>query len=179
MASGARSEFESHWSAIARDNAVFIVAPYVDESLSAGNRLMVFDSVGQKRGEYTKRHLVPLAERSPAGKGPLLVVDVDGVRIGTLICQDDNFSDLALAYAVLGAQLLVVPTFEGPPAVAPYHLRNSALRAIESPIALVRSVAQGESAAIAPGGKIIDSFEPDRLGAGVMVTDVPVVEAAR
>jgi hypothetical protein len=38
---------------------------------------------------------------------------------------------------------------------------------------------QGESAAIAPGGKIIDSFEPDRLSAGVMVTDVPVVEAAR
>jgi NAD(P)-dependent dehydrogenase (short-subunit alcohol dehydrogenase family) len=43
------------------------------------------DSVGQKRGESTRRHLVPLAERSPAGKGPLLVVDVDGVRVGTLI----------------------------------------------------------------------------------------------
>jgi apolipoprotein N-acyltransferase len=179
MASGARSEFEGHWSAIARANAIFIVVPYVDEALSESNRLMVFDSVGLKRGEYTKRHLVPLAERSPAGKGPLLMVDVDGVRVGTLICQDDNFSDLARSYAALGAQLLVVPTFEGPPAVAPYHLRNSALRAIENPIALVRAVAQGDSAAIAPGGKIIDSFEPDRHGAGVMVTDVPVVEAAR
>jgi apolipoprotein N-acyltransferase len=179
VASGARSEFEGHWSALAREKAIFIVVPYVDEALSESNRLMVFDSAGQKRGEYTKRHLVPLAERSPPGKGPLLVVDVDGVRVGTLICQDDNFSDLARTYAALGAQLLVVPTFEGPPAVAPYHLQNSALRAIESPIALVRSVAQGESAAIAPGGKIIDYFEPDRLGAGVMVTDVPVVEAAR
>ena len=176
MASGARAEFESHWSAIARKNAIFIVVPYVDQALSESNRLMVFDSTGQKRGEYTKRHLVPLAERSPPGEGPLLVVDVDGVRVGTLICQDDNFSDLARTYAALGAQLLVVPTFEGPAAVAPYHLRNSALRAMENPIALVRSVAQGESAAIAPGGKIIDSFEPDRVGAGVMVTDVPVVD---
>jgi hypothetical protein len=98
---------------------------------------------------------------------------------GRSFFQDDNFSDLARTYAALGAQMLVVPTFEGPPAVAPYHLRNSALRAIENPIALVRSVAQGESSAVAPGGRIIDSFEPDRLGPGVMVTDVPVVEAAR
>jgi apolipoprotein N-acyltransferase len=179
MARGARSEFERHWSAIASQNAIFVVVPYVDEALSESNRLMVFDSAGQKRGEYTKRHLVPRAERSPPGEGPLLVFDVSGVRVGALICQDDNFSDLTRAYVALGAQLLVVPTFEGPAEVAPYHLRNSALRAIEQPIALVRSAAQGESAAIAPGGKIIDSFEPDPHGAGVMVTDVPVVDTTR
>jgi apolipoprotein N-acyltransferase len=175
MAGGARAEFESHYARLAEKYAIFLVVPYLDEASAERNRVLVFDDSGKKRGEYGKRHLVPLAERFSAGTGPLLVFEVHGVRVGTLICQDDNFSDLARAYAALGAQLLVVPTFEGPPAVAPYHLRNSALRAIENPLALVRSTAQGESAAIAPGGRIIDSFDPKPVGAGLLVTDVPVV----
>jgi hypothetical protein len=38
MASGARSEFESHWSAIARENAIFIVVPYVVRAAERGLR---------------------------------------------------------------------------------------------------------------------------------------------
>jgi len=77
-------------------------------------------------------------------------------------CQDDNLRDVARAYARRGVQLLVVPTLEGPPAVAPCHFRNSVLRTIENPMALVRATADGQGAAIAPGRKIVASFDHAR-----------------
>jgi apolipoprotein N-acyltransferase len=126
------------------------------------------------RGEYTKRHLVPLAESFPPGDGAPLIVEIGGVKVGVAICQDDNFRDIARAYARRGAQILVVPTLEGPPAVAPYHLRNSVLRTIENPMALVRATPQGQSAAIAPGGQIVALFDHAQRGIGVLVADVPV-----
>jgi len=171
----ARSAFEAEWSAIALKYRVFLVVPFIDRQVP-GNRLMVFDTDGVKRGEYTKRHLVPLVERFPPGNGDLLIFDVDGVRVGTLICQDDNFVDLARAYSARGVQLLVIPTFEGPAAVAPYHFRNSVLRAIENPVALLRAAAQGQSAAIAPGGEVVASLDHAVFGAGVLTANIPIVE---
>ncbi len=170
-----RSRFEAEWSAIARKNSVFLVVPFLDWQ-ARGNSLLVFDAAGAKLGVYTKRHLVPLAESFPAGSGDLLTFDVDGVRAGTMICQDDNFQDIARAYAARGAQLLVIPTFEGPAAVAPYHFRNSVLRSIENPVALLRAVAQGESAFVAAGGEVIASFDHASRGSGVLVADIPIIE---
>lgn len=168
-----RASFEAEWSAIARKNSVFLVVPFLDWQ-TPGNRLLVFDASGAKLGEYTKRHLIPLTERFPRGDGALLIFEVDGVRVGTMICQDDNFRDIARAYYERGAELLVVPTFEGPAAVAPYHLRNSVLRAIENPVALLRAVAQGQSAVVAPGGRVMFTFDHSLRGAGVLTADIPL-----
>jgi len=170
-----RASFEAEWSAIARKNAVFLVVPFLDWQ-KRGNRLLVFDARGAKLGDYTKRHLVPLAERFPRGDGALLLFEVDGVRVGTMICQDDNFRDIARAYSEHGADLLVVPTFEGPAAVAPYHFRNSMLRTIENPVALLRAAAQGESAVVAPGGRALLTFDHARRGTGVLTADIPIAE---
>jgi len=170
---GARQATEAHWSRLAREGGVWLVIPFRDRD-RPGNRLAVFDPGGQMRGEYTKRHLVPLAESFPPGDGAPLIVEIGGVRVGVAICQDDNFRDIARVYARRGAQILVVPTLEGPPAVAPYHLRNSVLRTIENPMALVRATAQGQSAAIAPGGQIVALFDHAQRGSGVLVADVPV-----
>lgn len=173
-----RASFEDKWSAIARQRSVFLVVPFLD-GRTPGNRLLVFDPRGTKLGEYTKRHLVPLAERFPRGDGRLLVFEVDGVRVGTMICQDDNFRDIARAYSEHGAELLVVPTFEGPAAVAPYHLRNSVLRTIENPVALLRASAQGESAVVAPGGRALLTFNHSLRGTGVLIADIPLAERGR
>jgi apolipoprotein N-acyltransferase len=102
------------------------------------------------------------------------MLDVDGVKVGTLICQDDNFVDIARAYARAGAGLLVVPSFEGPSSVAPYHFENSRLRSIENSVALVRATAQGQSAAFAPGGFLVASRDGMLAGVGVLMTDVPI-----
>jgi apolipoprotein N-acyltransferase len=168
-----RASFEAEWSAIARKNSVFLVVPFLDWQ-KPGNKLLVFDATGAKLGEYTKQHLIPFAERFPRGDGRLLIFEVDGVRVGTMICQDDNFRDIARAYSERGAELLVVPTFEGPAAVAPYHFRNSVLRAIENPVALLRAAAQGESAVIAPGGRALFTFDHALRGTGVLTADIPL-----
>ena len=170
---GGRPAMEAHWSRLAHDNHLWLVIPFRDRD-RAGNRAAVFDSTGLKLGEYAKHHLVPLAESYPPGDGTLLTFTVDGVRIGVAICQDDNFRDVARAYARRGVQLLVVPTLEGPPEVAPYHFRNSVLRTIENPMALVRATAGGQSAVIAPGGEIVASFDHARKGSGLLLAKVPV-----
>jgi apolipoprotein N-acyltransferase len=172
---GARQPTEAYWSRLAREGGIWLVIPFWDQD-RPGNRVAVFDPRGQKRGEYTKHHLVPLAESFPPGDGAPLIFDVDGVSVGVAICQDDNFRDVARLYARRGAQVLVVPTLEGPPAVGPYHLRNSLLRTIENPMALVRATAQGQSAAIAPGGEIVALFDHAQRGAGVLVANVPVAK---
>jgi apolipoprotein N-acyltransferase len=174
---GGRAEMEARWSRWARDRGVWLVIPFLEGRTA--NRVALFDPTGKKRGEYAKHHRVPLAEPFSSGAGSLLVFEVDGVSVGVMICQDDNFRDIARAYARRGVQLVVVPTFEGPPSVAPYHLRNSVLRTIENPIALVRATAQGQSAAIAPGGSIVAVFDHARDGAGVLVADVPIAERGR
>jgi len=170
-----RASFEAEWSKIAVKYAVFLVVPVLDRQ-TPGNRLLVFSAAGAKLGEYTKRNLVPLAEPFPPGNGDLLLFDVEGVRVGTLICHDDNYPDLARAYSARGAELLAIPTFEGPAAVAPYHLRNTTLRAIENPLALVRAAAQGESAVIAPGGAVLVTFDHSSGGTFVVTADAPIVD---
>ncbi len=139
-----------------------------------GNRLAVFGPEGEELGRYTKTHLIPLAEPFPAEGGTLLVFEVDGARVGTMICQDDNFRDLARAYADAGVDILVVPTNEGPPTVAPYHYRNSRLRTLELPVTLVRATVEGTSAVIAAGGEVIAAVEHPIDGTRAVVADAPV-----
>lgn len=169
---GALAQFDARWAALAGALRVHLVVGYRDRD-DPGNRLAVFDPAGALVGRYTKTHLIPLSERYPPGDGALLVFEVDGVRVGAMICQDDNFRDLSRAYARAGAELVVVPTNEGPPAVAPYHYRNARLRPIELPLALVRAAARGTSAIVAPGGTIVAARDHPREGAGVVIGDVP------
>lgn len=164
--------FDEHWSEVAKRHRIHLVVPYADRR-DPGNRLVVFDPDGALVGRYTKTHLIPLSETYPAGEGELLVFEVDGARVGTLICQDDNFRDLVAEYVSKGVDIIVVPTNEGPPEVAPYHYRNARLRAIEEPIALVRAAARGTSAVVAPGGEVIAATHHPTDGPRVVVADVP------
>jgi len=167
-----RAAFQNHWSSVAREQQVWLVLPFGDSGCA--NCLLVLDTAGNLRGTYAKTHLVPLAEQQEPGTGELLQFEIEGVRVGVMICQDDNFRDLARAHAHAGADLLVVPSFEGPPSVAPYHLENSRLRSIESSVALLRATAQGTSVLFGPGGFSLGSMTPKRGGSGVLIASVPV-----
>lgn len=171
---GEKAAFTVTWAERARTAGLTVVVPFIDRE-HPGNRLAVFDRFGNLIGTYTKRHLVPLAENYPPGDGSLLVFEVDGHRIGALICQDDNYSDVAREYARARVELLVSPTFEGPLATAPHHLANATLRTIEQPIALARAATRGTSALIAPGGRVVASAEDMQRGAVLLVGDVPII----
>ncbi len=169
---GERASFDERWAAVARRHRIYLVVGFVERE-GIGNALAVFDPEGAPIGQYVKTHLIPLSEPFEPGDGTLLVFEVDGVSVGTMICQDDNFRDLTEAYVQAGVDLVVVPTNEGPPEVAPYHYRNARLRAVEFPVTLVRAAARGTSAVVAAGGAVVAAIDHPREGAGAVVADAP------
>ena len=166
-----RPEFEHRFSNLAKQHEVYLAVSYFDH-LHDDVRLAFFAPTGQVVGEYVKMHLVPLSENHRAGSGQLVFVDIDGVRVGAMICQDDNFTDIARHYKRAGAQLVVVPNYEWPEEVAPYHFENSLLRPIEFGYGLVRAAANGTSAIVSAGGKIVARTNHNDVGASVIVADV-------
>lgn len=67
---------------------------------------------GAPLANYRKTHLFGDFERAAftAGAAPVVQADLDGVRIGLLICYDVEFPETVRAHALAGTQLLVVPT---------------------------------------------------------------------
>lgn len=67
---------------------------------------------GAPLATYRKTHLYGDQERAAFAPGDDLVVqaDLDGVRIGLLICYDVEFPEAVRAHALAGTELLAVPT---------------------------------------------------------------------
>jgi predicted amidohydrolase len=63
-------------------------------------------------GTYRKIHLPYLGIDAHAdpGDGPLAVHEVNGLRIGVLICYDGSFPEASRVLALLGADLIALPT---------------------------------------------------------------------
>lgn len=67
---------------------------------------------GLSRAHYRKTHLYGEAERASYTPGGELVVqtELDGLRLGLLICYDVEFPEAVRAHALAGTDLLLVPT---------------------------------------------------------------------
>lgn len=80
----------------------------------AANTLVVIRS-GEIIAQYQKLHLydafsVQESKRVDAGQALPPLIDVDGVKIGLMTCYDLRFPEMALAHALQGAEVLVLPT---------------------------------------------------------------------
>lgn len=157
---------------LARASEALIVVGLFDRKRHE-NRAAFVRASGVHPAQYRKTHLVPTVEHYSAGDGTLIQVAFAGARVGALICQDDNFTDLARGYGRAGANVLAVPTNDWA-AVAPYHLENSLLRPIEEGYALVRAASDGTSAIADATGAVLVSSDHLREGASVLVADVPL-----
>ncbi|HEX5569664.1 MAG TPA: carbon-nitrogen hydrolase family protein [Streptomyces sp.] len=67
---------------------------------------------GTRLANYRKTHLYGGYERAHFTPGDTTVVqaDLDGVRVGMLICYDVEFPEAVRAHALAGTELLLVPT---------------------------------------------------------------------
>jgi predicted amidohydrolase len=97
---------------IARDSAVSILYGYPERS---GNR--IFNSarlVHPARGaiaNYRKTHLYGSEEKRLFAPGDdLVMAELDGLKVGILICYDVEFPEAVRALALAGAELIAVPT---------------------------------------------------------------------
>jgi predicted amidohydrolase len=97
---------------IARDSGVSILYGYPERS---GNR--IFNSallIHPNRGaiaNYRKTHLYGTEEKRLFTPGDdLVLADLDGLKVGILICYDVEFPEAVRALALAGAELIAVPT---------------------------------------------------------------------
>jgi len=118
---------------LCREHHVYVAVGYCNAK-SNENRVAFIGPEGIL-GRYTKTHLTPFEDYSK-GTGEPQIVTVDGIRVGVLICQDDNYPDLSGRYGVQHADVLVIPTNDWGP-VRKAHLQNTIHRAIESRFAIV------------------------------------------
>ncbi len=102
----------SAWSSTARELKVTVVAGFAErEGDKLFNSAVVIDSSGRFVEVYRKLHLFGVEHRafSPGDRG-LPVVDVDGVRLGVLVCYDLRFPETVRIMALRGAEVIAVPT---------------------------------------------------------------------
>ncbi|HLW17257.1 MAG TPA: apolipoprotein N-acyltransferase [Actinomycetota bacterium] len=177
---------------IQRIGAPLLAGAILDEGDRWTNTNVLIGPTGQIVQRYDKIHLVPFGEYVPwhfvrslvpaldrevpsdaiAGK-KLVVFHIDGARIGTLICFESTYPELARGLARDGAQLLIVTTNNasfGTSPAAREHLAMSQMRAVETGRAVVHAAISGISAVIQPNGKITQEsklFTPALLRANL------------
>lgn len=156
---------------VARQNNLWLVVGYFNVT-DDENRVFFMNPDGQIIHEYTKTYLTPY-EPGKKGTGDLKTVTVDGLTIGAMICQDDNFSRLTRYYGKLKADLVLCPTADWW-TIKNAHLQAVRARAIEGNYSIARGAACGISAVISPRGQLLGKHDHYRSGPGVVITDVPI-----
>lgn len=165
---------------IARRSESYLLLGSPSYRLEAGrehilNSAFLLSPEGRVAGRYDKVHLVPFGEYVPlrplfpfmariAGVGDFLpgkgfdTLEVNGEKIGTLICYEAIFPEIAAEYRRQGARLFVNITNDAwfGETAAPYqHLSMAALRAVENRTYIVRAANTGISAVISPTGEVV------------------------
>jgi predicted amidohydrolase len=106
--------------AIAQAHRIAIVYGYPERSEDGAiyNSVQLIDAHGRSLCNYRKTQLFGELDRSmfSAGSGHFPVVELDGWKIGLLICYDIEFPENARRLALDGAELILVPTAN----MAPY-----------------------------------------------------------
>jgi apolipoprotein N-acyltransferase len=170
LAPPARAAVLARVAELARQHRVTLAFGYLDRGRGE-NHLAFIRPDGATAGVYLKTHLIPQIERYTAGTGDLVTLPLEGFTLGGMICQDDNFTDLARGLGRRGVHVVALPTNDWLQ-VKDYHLSNSLLRPIENRYAIVRGATNGTSAIVSPRGEVIVQKDHFKEGAGVIVADV-------
>jgi apolipoprotein N-acyltransferase len=188
----------------ARSQAVLRALRAADAPLLAGattelggdryaTEALLFTPDGRLADRYVKRRLVPFGEYVPFGslmrrlvpatgqlpydKVPgrgLRPLDVDGSRVGVLLCYETAYPDDARRLARQGAGFLVMLTNNasfGRGPLGRQHLATSQLRAVEEGRPVVHAAISGISAVVGPDGRASGTtglYEAATIRAGVV-----------
>ncbi|MFJ5178046.1 carbon-nitrogen hydrolase family protein [Streptomyces griseoviridis] len=76
------------------------------------NAVQLISATGDRLANHRKTHLFGCFERDhfTPGELPVAQAELDGLRVGLLICYDVEFPENVRAHALAGTDLLVVPT---------------------------------------------------------------------
>lgn len=166
-----RTEWMEQFGRIARENHLWLVVGYFNIAENK-NRMFFMSPEGTITTEYTKTYLTPF-EPGWNGSGDLKTIEVEGVSVGGMICQDDNFARLTRYYGRYKTPVILCPTADWI-TIKDAHLQAVRARAIEGKYAVVRGAANGISAAIDAEGKVLAKMDHYKQGPGYIVADVPL-----
>ncbi|MBI4411185.1 MAG: apolipoprotein N-acyltransferase [Deltaproteobacteria bacterium] len=145
------------------------------------------------RQVYHKQHLVPFGEYVPMREwltfarrlttavgdftpgNKFTLLENGSLKIGTLVCYEDIFPDLARGFAKTGANLLVNITNDawyGDSSAQYQHLVFSQFRALENRRPLLRATNTGITAVIDPRGELLNWLPPFKEG--ILLKRVPL-----
>ncbi|MEN8128429.1 MAG: nitrilase-related carbon-nitrogen hydrolase [Planctomycetota bacterium] len=159
------------FAAVARENDLWLVVGYFNIS-DDENRVFFMSPEGTIVHEYTKTHLTPF-EPGHKGNGDLKTIEADGLTVGAMICQDDNFSKRTRYYGNLKADIVLCPTADWW-TIKDAHLQAVRARAIECNYPIVRGAACGVSAVISAKGNVLAQHDHYRDGGGYVIADIPI-----
>ncbi|MEU3194663.1 carbon-nitrogen hydrolase family protein [Streptomyces sp. NPDC006992] len=169
-------------SRIAREHGVALVYGYPEagEDGAVHNAVRLVGPDGAALADYRKTHLYGTYEAEHYTPGTRLPVqaDLDGLRLGLLICYDVEFPEAVRAHALAGTDLLLVPTA----LMRPYDTVATTLvpaRAVESQLYVAYADRVGPEGAFdfaglsclaAPDGTV--PVRADGRAAALLVADV-------
>src|SRR5574337_1158772 len=166
---------------ILKESGSFVLTGSPSDNYNQAGRLNYFNSAyllspaGEAVGRYDKMHLVPFSEYVPLKKflpfihkltegvgdfveGPgAIPIKFEGGGIGTLICYESIFPEIARLSVMNGATVLANITNDAwfGYTSAPYqHFEMAILRAVENRVYLLRAANTGISAVIDPVGRV-------------------------
>ncbi|MFC9631942.1 carbon-nitrogen hydrolase family protein [Streptomyces mirabilis] len=98
---------------IATRHGVAVVYGYPErEGETVYNSAQLISADGTRLANYRKTHLFGCFERDhfTPGEQPVVQADLNGLRVGLMICYDVEFPENVRAHALAGTDFLVVPT---------------------------------------------------------------------
>jgi predicted amidohydrolase len=149
---------------LARENSTAVIFGAPERaSVGVANSAICVDRYGNIVGTYRKTHLFGSERDAYVAGSELLIVDLDGVRAGIMICFDVEFPEVARSLVKAGANLLVTISANMDPFGRDHDVFATA-RALENgvPHLYVNQVGRGEAFTFA-GGTMIVSADGDRL----------------
>ncbi|MGH3144959.1 MAG: nitrilase-related carbon-nitrogen hydrolase, partial [Rubrobacter sp.] len=161
---------------LARESDVAVIFG-LHERVASGvaNSAVCLDRRGNLAGCYRKTHLFGDERGAFVAGDELLIVDLEGVEAGLMICFDVEFPEVARSLATAGAELLVTISANMDPFGRDHDVFATA-RALENglPHLYVNQVGQGEAFTFA-GGTMAVSADGDNLAeAGVLEGEIEV-----
>ncbi|MEU8586096.1 carbon-nitrogen hydrolase family protein [Streptomyces sp. NPDC048664] len=98
---------------IARRHGLALAYGYPErDGASVFNSVQLISADGTRLANYRKTHLFGCFERDhfTPGEQPVVQADLNGLRVGLMICYDVEFPENVRAHALAGTDLLLVPT---------------------------------------------------------------------
>lgn len=174
-------EHTTELQALAKETNTYILIGYgvVTPADEWRNEAVLLTPSGEFTSVYGKNFPSEPGEPPIVTAGAYPVWETEIGKLGTIICNDVNFTASTRKLAQNGAKLISIPTFEtGAPGLGWEDRTQTVLRAVENRVAVVKAEAAGISMIVDPYGRIVAHAELPAGVANALVADVPLVNGS-